>query len=594
MKMFFPICSVLLASAFATFGATQTVTIRTTAVAGSLCGRHHERCCGRHDYLCLLDAGDDHFDERTSCCWPRSLTITGPGADLLSVKRSNAAGIPEFRVLHITSGNFAVTVSGLTVTNGDDPVDEIYGGGGLYNECAGSVVFVGCRFTDNQAFNNGGAVLHNGSGSLSLTDCGITGNVDLASSGGGLAVEVESGPTTILRCTISSNTGHYFGGGIFNGTGSTMVISESTISGNVLVGDQFHGDGDGGGISNDGTITIADSAIADNSNGRGNGGGIRNQGTMTVTNSTFFGNSTLFNGGGILNNGPAVMIACTITQNIAVQDDLATEPYKGGGGISDYGVINSLMIQDTIVANNHSYLHPDVAGKITSQGYNLIGDGTGGIFTPATGDQVGTFAAPVNPLLGQLANNGGPTETCALLSDSPAIDAGDPQAPISDQRDYDRQDDAPDIGAFELGATIPRTLANISTRLFVGAGDDVLIGGFIVTGTHAKQVLLRGIGPSLSLDGKLADPSLELHDASGDVIATNNNWQTNDNAQKIVDTGIPPTDPLESAILTTSTRAHTRSCSAGRMKELASLWWKRTTSRGRPIPAWQISRRAVS
>jgi hypothetical protein len=83
----------------------------------------------------------------------------------------------------------------------------------------------------------------------------------------------------------------------------------------------------------------------------------------------------------------------------------------------------------------------------------------------------------------------------------------------------------------------------------VETGDNVLIGGFIVTGTHDKDVLLRAIGPSLSLTGKLANPILELHDGTGAIIGTNDNWQTNANKQEIIDTTIPPTNPLESALL---------------------------------------------
>jgi hypothetical protein len=185
-----------------------------------------------------------------------------------------------------------------------------------------------------------------------------------------------------------------------------------------------------------------------------------------------------------------------------------------------------------------------------SNGYNLIGDGTGGTIAPMTGDQIGTSGSPIDPMLGSLDSNGGPTQTCALVPGSPAINVGQPDAPATDQRGYDRVD-APDIGAFELGATIPRTLGNISTRLLVETGDNVLIGGFIVTGTHSKPVLLRGIGPSLKLDGKLADPVLELHDSSGATIATNDDWETNDDEQEIIDTGLAPEDPKESALLVT-------------------------------------------
>jgi uncharacterized protein YkwD len=92
-------------------------------------------------------------------------------------------------------------------------------------------------------------------------------------------------------------------------------------------------------------------------------------------------------------------------------------------------------------------------------------------------------------------------------------------------------------------------LANISTRAVVGTGANVLIGGFIVTGTQSKQVIVRGIGPSLSLRGKLLDPTLELHDATGALIAANDNWGQSTNSAAIASSGVAPTNPSESAIL---------------------------------------------
>ena len=92
---------------------------------------------------------------------------------------------------------------------------------------------------------------------------------------------------------------------------------------------------------------------------------------------------------------------------------------------------------------------------------------------------------------------------------------------------------------------------NISTRETVGTGDDVLIGGFIVTGSMPKNVLLRAIGPSLAdagLTGVLQDPTLELHDSTGAVIASNDDWRTTQEAQ-IIATGIPPSDDRESALI---------------------------------------------
>lgn len=95
----------------------------------------------------------------------------------------------------------------------------------------------------------------------------------------------------------------------------------------------------------------------------------------------------------------------------------------------------------------------------------------------------------------------------------------------------------------------PPTLANISTRLKVQSGEGVLIGGFIVGGADPKRVLLRAIGPSLSLPGTLFDPTLELHSGAS-IIASNDNWQSDQKAE-VVATGIPPTDARESAIVAT-------------------------------------------
>ncbi|HZE13179.1 MAG TPA: hypothetical protein VE086_05435, partial [Chthoniobacterales bacterium] len=83
----------------------------------------------------------------------------------------------------------------------------------------------------------------------------------------------------------------------------------------------------------------------------------------------------------------------------------------------------------------------------------------------------------------------------------------------------------------------------------VGTGANVLIGGFIVTGTQSKQVIVRGIGPSLPLPGKMLDPTLELHDSSGALIGSNDNWTESANSAAIADSGVAPADPHEAAIL---------------------------------------------
>ena len=96
----------------------------------------------------------------------------------------------------------------------------------------------------------------------------------------------------------------------------------------------------------------------------------------------------------------------------------------------------------------------------------------------------------------------------------------------------------------------PTALANISTRLRVEMDDNALFGGFIVTGTQPKKVILRAIGPSLPLAGALADPILELRNSSGALITSNDNWRSDQQAE-IIATTIPPANDLESAIVAT-------------------------------------------
>jgi hypothetical protein len=93
-------------------------------------------------------------------------------------------------------------------------------------------------------------------------------------------------------------------------------------------------------------------------------------------------------------------------------------------------------------------------------------------------------------------------------------------------------------------------LSNISTRAFVQTGDNVMIGGLIITGSGQKTVAVRAIGPSLPVQGALSDPVLELHNASGALIATNDNWRTSQQAA-IIAAGLAPGDDRDSALIAT-------------------------------------------
>jgi hypothetical protein len=111
------------------------------------------------------------------------------------------------------------------------------------------------------------------------------------------------------------------------------------------------------------------------------------------------------------------------------------------------------------------------------------------------------------------------------------------------------------VEAYDLDRTVDSKLANISTRGFVQTGDNVMIGGIIALGTGAQKVIVRAIGPSLAnaippVTGALADPTLELHDSNGALLASNDNWRSTQEAE-IIASGVPPTNDFESAIVAT-------------------------------------------
>src|SRR4029077_19188406 len=391
-----------------------------------------------------------------------------------------------FRIFDITSSTAVVFISGLTISNG-----------------------CGCGEMDD---GDGGGV--RSSGVLTLTDSTISANHAAGSEfigGNAGGVLNDGGNMTITRCTISNNSAHYV-------TGSSGDIASSS----------------GGGVLNDsgGSVTITNSTISDNSCfaedgfglnfGGGGGGGIGNGGSMTVSNGTISGNSAggsglaTMDGGGIDNFGGLQITSSTIAYN-----SVSAENGAFGGGIFGSFFPGSTRSDSNIIALNTAPTGPDFTGGggLQSTGYNIIGNNADAVISSQSTDQIGTPAAPIDPLLSPLANNGGPTLTHALQPGSPAINRGDPAAPPADQRGYGRAG-VPDVGAFEFGG-VATALGNISTRAFVQTGDNVLIGGFIVQGAQTKRVIIRAIGPELSRYGvpnPLFNPTLELHDGSGALI----------------------------------------------------------------------------
>jgi hypothetical protein len=255
--------------------------------------------------------------------------------------------------------------------------------------------------------------------------------------------------TTIKGVTITNGNNNNLPnpGGSGSGIRNDGTLSLSNV---VIDGNHTAAQGDGGGIYNDGTLTITGSTISNNLGAAGSfGGGIESAGgSVSMTNCTVTGNTGADQGGGIRNSvGTFTITSSTIARNSAV---------NGGGIYNASGVLN---LRNTIIALNTAIgSGPDAFGPVLSQGFNLIGDSTGATITPTIGDQVGTAAGQINPLLDVLGDYGGLTQTLRLLTGSPAIDQGESSGSLFDQRGLLRPvnyssitnaGDGADIGAYE-------------------------------------------------------------------------------------------------------------------------------------------------
>jgi hypothetical protein len=246
-----------------------------------------------------------------------------------------------------------------------------------------------------------GAGIYNG-GALTVEDATISGNSITFGYGGGI---FNAGSLTVRNSTFFGNGGFGYGGAIAQLANATATVTGSTFVGNSSLCTFCYGGAilAGGGSS---TMNVTNSTFVGNASGY-QGGAIYTNATLTVTNSTFSGNSSA-NGGGIRSE----------FGNVTLQNSIVANSSAGGNCDATFGVISGL--------GNVSW--PDA----TCPGSN------------------------VDPQLGALQDNGGPTETMALAPESPAVDAAvAADCPATDQRGVTRpQGDGCDIGAFELVQTV--------------------------------------------------------------------------------------------------------------------------------------------
>lgn len=286
-----------------------------------------------------------------------------------------------------------------------------------------------------------------------VTFSGITVRNGNASTGGGNGGGIwAGGPNTRLtldNVTLDRNVAQFQGG---LAPGDVTVIRNSTLSNNSATMD-------GGAIlANVSSLTVQSSVLRNNHAGLSGGALSVSSGSVALTNVTVGGNTAAQNGGGIYvgSGATASLTSSTIAGNQAAV----------GGGIANAGAL-APVLRNSLIARNFNPGNPggrrDCSGAFTSQGYNLVQTTTG---CTIAGDLTGNILH-VEPLLGPLQYNGGPTLTRALLTGSPAIDAGNPALPGSgasacpgtDQRGVTRPRDGNgdgvtrcDIGAYEAEA----------------------------------------------------------------------------------------------------------------------------------------------
>jgi CSLREA domain-containing protein len=382
------------------------------------------------------------------------------------------------RVMHVLASRrpgIAVAMSGLAVQNGN-PASGDEGGNVLVGDMLEPVPpRVVMRDVEVRAGTLGGSSRGGGVanyGDLEMTDTSVHDN--RASWGGGVAGGIAA-TTTLTDVSISDNAATDLGGGIHLVPESTAHVIRTQIVRNTATWD-------GGGVGNFGTFHASEATVARNSakaggggvyngglgsaevtasslsaNTSANGGGALNLGTLIVTDSTIDGNEAAGQGGGGIKSnqgGSALLRNTTISGNTAnisgggisnagtlTLDSVTLSGNNAAAGTSLTNITGTVTIGNSVLASTGG----NCSGAVTSVGHNLDSGGTCSL--SASADLTG-----VNPLLGPLTANGGPTATHALLASSPARDAGAAGAdcPATDQRGIKRpQGPACDIGAYE-------------------------------------------------------------------------------------------------------------------------------------------------
>jgi predicted outer membrane repeat protein len=342
----------------------------------------------------------DQFDGGAFNVQGGTLALTG---STLSDNRAAEYGGGIYSTATVSGGILypgTVTI-GTSTLSGNSAAD----GGGIFHTGVaingifhpGTMTVSASTLSDNSAAYGGG-IYNNGTLTvLATTVCRNSATLAGVGEGGGIDNESFS-MALISGSTLSGNSAAQNGGGIFNSSHGPLTVSDSTISGNSV---KFSG----GGIWNGGTMTVSDATLANNSADYG-GGGIWTVGPLSVSGSTISGNSTGLEGGGIHTGGPDGTLYFTV----ALANNIIAGNSTSFGGPDIWGAVGTGASTDQPVVSNFNNLIGSSIGVVSG-----LTNGVNGNRLDLSADEVG---------LAPLSDNGGPTQTMALLPGSLALGAG--------------------------------------------------------------------------------------------------------------------------------------------------------------------------
>ena len=519
-----------------------------------------------------------------------------------TITNNTVSGVNDWGGGILNSGTFTMTNS--TVSNNTTGNSNAFGGG-IYNQ--GPMTVTNSTISGNTTLGQGGG-LNNVGNTATIRNSTISGNT--AVSGGGISK--TGSPLVIINSTISGNFSTGDGGGIFANSGTTS-LHNVTVTLNRANSDNA-GSGIGGGIANaaGSTFNFVNSIIALNEKviptmpfptlARDDCSGvITSQGhniMLTINSSYCTENGTVTiadpnlsplqnNGGptqtaGLLTGSPAIDTGtsggCTDNVGAILTTDQrgASRPF---GSACDIGAFEAQP--RTTLANISTRLSVQTGDNVPIAGFIVTGTAPKRVIVRALGPSLNVMGVPVAGRVsdttleligpgGQIALNDNWRSTqeaeiiastvpppnnleSAIIATLPASAGGIAYTAIV--RGAGNATGVGQLEVYDLENAAASQMANISTRGLVLTGDNVMIGGIILVGPNPQRVIVRALGPSLTvmgtpLPGRLMDTTLEIRDANGMAEGMNDEWRSTQEAE-IIATTVPPPNDLESAIVVT-------------------------------------------